>query len=129
MTGAVESLVADQRPDIVLAEPVGNDMPDLEDRTINAFPIDSIPADQVSPRDPASVRFRSIAEILLLRSIRSVAADPLLGGRSDITGHERQCARGGRDITLEFFSEMTVRHGARTAVTVRPEFSVDAKSK
>ena len=48
-------------------------------RTIDAYSLDSLPADDGLPRDPTSVRFRSIAAILL-RGIRRCAA---LEGDSD----------------------------------------------
>lgn len=48
-------------------------------RTIDAYSLDSLPADDGLPRDPTSVRFRSIAEILL-RGIKRCAA---LDGDSD----------------------------------------------
>jgi hypothetical protein len=44
-------------------------------RTIDAFSLNTLPADDGLPRDPASVRFRSIAEILLRGIRRCVAAD------------------------------------------------------
>jgi hypothetical protein len=48
-------------------------------RTIDAYSLDSLPADDQLPNDPTSVRFRSIAAILL-RGIRRCAA---LVGDSD----------------------------------------------
>ena len=44
-------------------------------RTIDAYSLDSLPADDGLPRDPTSVRFRSIAEIVLRGIRRCVAAD------------------------------------------------------
>ncbi len=44
-------------------------------RTIDAYSLDSLPADDGLPRDPTSVRFRSIAEIVLRGIQRCVAAD------------------------------------------------------
>ena len=44
-------------------------------RTIDAFSLNSLPADDGLPRDPASVRFRSVAEIMLRGVRRCVAAD------------------------------------------------------
>ena len=43
-------------------------------RTIDAYSLDSLPADDGLSRDPTSVRFRSIAEILL-RGIKRCAAE------------------------------------------------------
>lgn len=45
------------------------------DGTIDAFSFDTLPNDGEQPADPASVRFRSIAEILLRGIQRCVAAD------------------------------------------------------
>jgi len=45
------------------------------DGTIDAFSFDTLPNDGERPADPASVRFRSIAEILLRGIHRCVAAD------------------------------------------------------
>jgi len=45
------------------------------DGTIDAFSFDTLPNDGERPADPASVRFRSIAEILLRGIQRCVAAD------------------------------------------------------
>jgi hypothetical protein len=44
-------------------------------RTIDAYSLDSLPADDGLSRDPTSVRFRSIAEILLRGIKRCVAND------------------------------------------------------
>jgi len=44
-------------------------------RTIDAYSLDSLPADDGLSRDPTSVRFRSIAEILLRGIKRCVALD------------------------------------------------------
>ncbi len=44
-------------------------------RIIDAYSINSLPADDEQPNDPASVRFRSIAEILLRGIRRCVAED------------------------------------------------------
>ena len=49
-------------------------------RTIDAFSLNSVPADDGLPRDPASVRFRSVAEIMLRGIHRCVAADRELAG-------------------------------------------------
>ncbi|HBJ33429.1 MAG TPA: hypothetical protein DDZ51_01450 [Planctomycetaceae bacterium] len=43
-------------------------------RTIDAFSLNYLPANDDQPNDPASVRFRSIAEILL-RGIRRLVAE------------------------------------------------------
>jgi hypothetical protein len=68
------------------------------DGTIDAFSFDTLPDDGERAADPASVRFRSIAEILLRGIQRCVAADrefddesseisaldqPVLGKRGD----------------------------------------------
>ncbi|MCF7959548.1 MAG: hypothetical protein K9M08_02295 [Pirellula sp.] len=45
------------------------------DGTIDAFSFDNLPNDGERPADPASIRFRSIAEILLRGIQRCVAAD------------------------------------------------------
>jgi hypothetical protein len=45
------------------------------DGTIDAFSFDTLPEDDELPRDPALVRFRSIAEIMLRGIQRCVAAD------------------------------------------------------
>ncbi|MFN7292917.1 MAG: hypothetical protein ACK506_22480 [Pirellula sp.] len=45
------------------------------DGTIDAFSFDTLPDDGSLPGDPASVRFRSIAEIMLRGIQRCVAAD------------------------------------------------------
>lgn len=45
------------------------------DGIIDAFSFDTLPEDGELPRDPASVRFRSIAEIMLRGIQRCVAAD------------------------------------------------------
>jgi hypothetical protein len=45
------------------------------DSNIDAFFLSSLPTDDESPRDPASLRFRSIAEILLRGIRRCVSAD------------------------------------------------------
>ncbi len=45
------------------------------DGTIDPFSFDTLPSDGERPADPASVRFRSIAEILLRGIQRCVAAD------------------------------------------------------
>ncbi len=45
------------------------------DGIINAFSFDTLPDDGERPADPVSVRFRSIAEILLRGIQRCVAAD------------------------------------------------------
>ena len=45
------------------------------DGTIDAFSFDTLPNDGERPADPASVRFRSIAEIMLRGIQRCVAAD------------------------------------------------------
>lgn len=52
-------------------------------RTIDAYSLDSLSADDGLPRDPASVRFRSIAEIMLRGIHRCVAADRELDGVSE----------------------------------------------
>jgi hypothetical protein len=52
-------------------------------RTIDAFSFDTLPADGELPRDPASVRFRSVAEIMLRGIHRCVAADRELQGESE----------------------------------------------
>jgi hypothetical protein len=44
-------------------------------RTIDAFSLNSLPTDDGLPRDPALVRFRSVAEIMLRGIRRCVAAD------------------------------------------------------
>ena len=52
-------------------------------RTIDAYSLDSLSADDGLPRDPASVRFRSIAEIMLQGIRRCVTADRELDGVSE----------------------------------------------
>ena len=52
------------------------------DGTIDAFSFDTLPNDGERPADPASVRFRSIAEILLRSIQRCVAADREFGDES-----------------------------------------------
>ena len=49
---------------------------------IDAFSFDTLPADNELPSDPESVRFRSIAEILLRGIHRCVAADRDFGDES-----------------------------------------------
>jgi hypothetical protein len=51
-------------------------------RIIDAYSLDSLPADDQLPNDPTSVRFRSIAEILLRGIQRCVAADRDFGDES-----------------------------------------------
>jgi len=55
------------------------------DGTIDAFSFDTLPNDGSLPGDPASVRFRSIAEIMLRGIQRCVAADRELRGESGRT--------------------------------------------
>jgi hypothetical protein len=52
---------------------------------IDAFSFNSLPADDGLPRDPASVRFRSIAEIMLRGVQRCVDADRELQDESGRT--------------------------------------------
>lgn len=52
---------------------------------IDAFSFDTLPADNELPSDSASVRFRSIAEILLRGIQRCVAAERELQGESGLT--------------------------------------------
>jgi hypothetical protein len=54
-------------------------------RTIDAFSFDTLPAEGELLRDPASVRFRSIAEIMLRGIHRCVAADRELQSDSELT--------------------------------------------
>ena len=55
------------------------------DGIIDAFSQESLPADDDRPADPASVRFRSIAEIMLRGIQRCVAADRELQDESGRT--------------------------------------------
>ena len=52
------------------------------DGIIDAFSFDTLPADDELPSDPESVRFRSIAEIMLRGIHRCVAADRDFGDES-----------------------------------------------
>ena len=52
------------------------------DGIIDAFSFDTLPEDGEQPRDPALVRFRSIAEIILRGIQRCVAADRDFGEES-----------------------------------------------
>jgi hypothetical protein len=52
------------------------------DGIIDAFSFDTLPEDGELPRDPESVRFRSIAEIMLRGIQRCVAADRELDDES-----------------------------------------------
>ena len=52
-------------------------------RTIDAYSLNSLSAEDDPARDPATVRFRSIAEILLQGIRRCVAADRELDGDSE----------------------------------------------
>ena len=49
--------------------------PTYGDGIIDAFSFDTLPEDSDQPADPASIRFRSIAEIMLRGIQRCVAAD------------------------------------------------------
>ena len=51
-------------------------------RTIDVFSFNTLPAEDGLSRDPASVRFRSVAEIMLRGIRRCVAADHDLGDES-----------------------------------------------
>ncbi len=51
-------------------------------RIIDAYSLDSLPADDELPSDPALVRFHSIAEIMLRGIQRCVAADRYFGDES-----------------------------------------------
>jgi hypothetical protein len=56
-------------------------------RIIDAYSLDSLPADDDQPNDPASVRFRSIAEILLRGIRRCVAEDRNLNAAPERTSN------------------------------------------
>lgn len=78
-------------------------------RTIDAFSLSSLPADDGLPRDPASVRFRSIAEIML-RGVQScVDADRELQDQSGRTSGPGKLVLGnlGDSLTepLDFVSD------------------------
>ena len=53
------------------------------DGIIDSFSFNKLPEDAELPRDPASVRFRSIAEIMLRGIHRCVAADRELHGETE----------------------------------------------
>ncbi len=57
----------------------------MGDAIIDAYSLDSFPADDDQPNDPASVRFRLIAEILLRGIQRCVAGERELQCESGLT--------------------------------------------
>ena len=61
------------------------------DGTIDTYSLNSLPAEDGLPRDPALVRFRSVAEIMLRGIRRCVAADHDLSDESsEITAQEKR---------------------------------------
>jgi hypothetical protein len=89
-------------------------------RTIDVFSFNTLPAEDGLPRDPASVRFRSVAEIMLRGIRRCVAADHDLGDESsEITAQEKPVLGNlGNSLPepLEFVSDkpLSVSHVSKT---------------
>lgn len=89
-------------------------------RIIDAYSLDSLPADDQLPNDPTSVRFRSIAEILLRGIRRCVAED------RDLSADSEQCPNTDQPVLgnlgdslpepLDFFFEkpLSVSHVSKT---------------
>ena len=70
------------------------------DGTIDAFSFDNLLDDGELPRDPASVRFRSIAEIMLRGIHRCVDADRELQGPTERFSNEAQPVLGNLGDSL-----------------------------
>ena len=64
------------------------------DGTIDAFSFDTLPNDGERPADPASVRFRSIAEIMLRGIKRCVANDRDLNADPEQTSNTNEPVLG-----------------------------------
>ena len=90
------------------------------DGIINAFSLDSLPADDDQPADPALVRFRSIAEIMLRGIQRCVAADRELQDESRRTSSPDEPVLGNLGDSLPeplaFVSDkaLSVSHVSKT---------------
>jgi hypothetical protein len=69
-------------------------------RIIDAYYLDSLPADGDVPNDPASVRFRSIAEILLRGIQRCVAEDRDLNADPEQTSNADEPVLGNLGDSL-----------------------------
>jgi hypothetical protein len=90
------------------------------DGIIDAFSLDSLPTDDDQPADPASVRFRSIAEIMLRGIHRCVAIDRELQDESGRTSGPGEPVLGNLGDSLpeplDFVSDepLTVSHISKT---------------
>ena len=87
---------------------------------IDAFSFDTLPADNELPNNPASVRFRSIAEIMLRGIQRCVASDRELQGESERTSSPDETVLGNLGDSLPeplaFVSDkaLSVSHVSKT---------------
>ena len=71
-------------------------------RTIDVFSFNTLPAEDGLPRDPVSVRFRSVAEIMLCGIRRCVAADHNLSDESsEISAQDKPVLDNLGDSLLE----------------------------
>lgn len=90
------------------------------DGIIDTLSSDTLPADDELPSDPASVRFRSIADIMLRGIQRCVAADRDLGDKSsEISALDEPVLGNLRDSLpepLDFVSDkaLSVSHVSKT---------------
>jgi hypothetical protein len=90
------------------------------DGTIDAFSFDTLPNDGERPADPASFRFRSIAEIMLRGIQRYVAADRELQGESRRISSQDEPVLGNLEDSLPkplaFVSDkaLSVSHVSKT---------------
>lgn len=89
-------------------------------RIIDAYSLDSLPADDDQPNDPASVRFRSIAEILLRGIRRCVAEDRDLNADLERTSNTDEPVLGNLGDSLPepldfvFEKPLSVSHVSKT---------------
>jgi hypothetical protein len=89
-------------------------------RTIDAYSLDSLPADDGLPRDPTSVRFRSIAEILLRGIKRCVAKDRDLNADPERTSNTNEPVLGNlgdsspEPLAFVFHKPLSVSHVSET---------------
>jgi hypothetical protein len=89
-------------------------------RIIEAYSLNSLPADDQLPNDPTSVRFRSIAEILLRGIRRCVAEDRDLNADSERSPNTDQPVLGNLGDSLPepldfvFENPLSVSHVSKT---------------
>ena len=92
--------------------------PSYGDGIIDSFSFDTLPDEGELPRDPASVRFRSIAEIMLRGIHRCVAADRELQGETERFFNEGQPVLGNLGDSLpeplDFVSDNGTRDNFET---------------